>query len=85
MLFAEASDREIKKLVDYSAQTNTKKYSKYAGTIYERSSLRSSRTRRQRQRHTFCIFNELKQTFARPSRAFIISVHFFPVLDKSAT
>ena len=25
------------------------------------------------------------KTFARPSRAFIISVHFFPVLDKSAT
>ena len=37
ILFAEASDGEIKKLVDYSAQTNTKKYSKYAGTIYERS------------------------------------------------
>ena len=25
------------------------------------------------------------KTFARPSRAFIISVHFFPVLDKSET
>ena len=41
--------------------------------------------RRQRQRHKFCIFNEQKQTFARPSRAVIISVHFFPVLGKSVT
>ena len=32
-------------------------------------------------------FMTLKQNkrFARPSRAFFISVHFFPVLDKSAT
>mgnify|MGYP007058294534 CR=1 FL=1 len=36
-LFAEASDGEIKKLVDNSVQRNTKKSTKYAGTIYVRS------------------------------------------------
>ena len=45
----------------------------------------SSTTRRQRQLHKFCIFNEAKKSFARPSSAFFISVHFFPVLGKSAT
>ena len=44
-----------------------------------------STTRPQRQRHKFCISNEQKKSFARPSRAFIIFAHFFPVLDKSAT
>ena len=37
ILFAEASDGEIKKLVDNSAQRNTQKSTKYAGTIHVRS------------------------------------------------
>ena len=41
-------------------------------------------TRRQRQRHKFCIMIKNK-TFAHPSRTFFISVHFFPVLGKCAT
>ena len=47
-------------------------------------SLRST-TRRQRQRHKFCKIKEQNKSFARPPRAFFISVHFFPVLGKSAT
>jgi len=35
--FAEASDGEMKKLVDNSIPRNTKKSTKYAGTIYVRS------------------------------------------------
>ena len=35
--FAEASDGEIKKLVENSTQRNTKKSTKYTGTIYVRS------------------------------------------------
>ena len=35
--FAEASDGEIKKLVDNSALRNTKKSTKYTGTIFVRS------------------------------------------------
>ena len=42
-----------------------------------------STARRQWQRHKFCI--NKNNSFARPSRDFIISVHFFPALDKSAT
>ena len=34
VLFAEASDGVVKKLVDNSAQRNTKKSTKYAGTMY---------------------------------------------------
>ena len=37
ILFAQASHREIKRLVDNSVQRNTKKSTKYAGTIYVRS------------------------------------------------
>ena len=37
IFFAEASGGEIKKLVDNSAQRNTKKSTKYTGTIYVRS------------------------------------------------
>ena len=37
VFFAEASDGEIKKLVDNSAQRNTKKSAKHTGTIYVRS------------------------------------------------
>ena len=47
-------------------------------------SLRST-TRRQRQGHKFCIFNDKNKNFAGPSRSFVfISVQFFPVLGKSA-
>jgi len=49
------------------------------------ASLRST-TRRQRQRHKFCIFSEQKQKLCTPFTCFFfISVHFFPVLGKSAT
>ena len=34
IFFAEASDTEMKKLVDNSAQRNMKKSAKYTGTIY---------------------------------------------------
>jgi len=37
ILFAEASDGEIKNLVENSAQRNMKKSTKYAGTIFVRS------------------------------------------------
>ena len=37
ILFAEASEGEIKRLVNNSVQRNTKKSTKYAGTIYVRS------------------------------------------------
>ncbi|WP_299529719.1 hypothetical protein [Ulvibacterium sp.] len=37
ILFTETSDGEIKKLVDNSVQRNTKKSTKYEGTIYVRS------------------------------------------------
>jgi len=47
-------------------------------------SLRST-TQWQRRCHKFCIFNEANKSFARPSGAFFISVHFFHVLGKSAT
>jgi len=33
----------------------------------------------------FAYLMKQNKSFARPSRAFIISVHFFPVLGKSAT
>ena len=36
IFFAEASDTEMKKLVDNSAQRNMKKSAKYTGTIYMR-------------------------------------------------
>lgn len=44
-------------------------------------SLRSM-TRRQRQCHKFCIFNEAKQKFCTP---FTCLFHFFHILGKSAT
>lgn len=47
-------------------------------------SLRAT-TQRQQRCHKCCMFHEAKQSFARPSRAFFISVHFFHVLGKSAT
>ena len=37
IFFAEASDTEMKKLVDNSAQRNMKKSAKYTGMIYMRS------------------------------------------------
>ena len=47
-------------------------------------SLRST-TRRQRQRHKFCIFNDQKQNLSTRFTYFFISVHFFSVLGKCAT
>ena len=45
LLFAEASDGEIKKLVDTSAQTEeTRKTTKYIETVYVRSSWEIIRT-----------------------------------------
>ena len=52
--------------------------------IEEIGSLRST-TRRQRQRHNFAYLMNESKTFARPSRAFIIVVHFFPVLRREMT
>ena len=49
---------------------------------------RSSTTQRHRQRHKFCVFNEQKQKLCTPFTCFfffVISVHFFPVLGKSAS
>ena len=52
--------------------------------VRTKESLRCT-TRRQRQRHKFCIFNEAKQKLCTLFTCLFISVHFFPVLGKSAT